>query len=287
LYIQTVPTGGLLSGSSSLVRTKAWNWEDAVLVADDGIHLRWPTLRGLSPRALEQRNEQITHLLEFLAQTVAYLQNNTPQAPNMRMEAMRSVFGAKKNLYVHADAANDILDAMQFLAPYKHLKIVWMGASQAHLIVDELKDFGKPVVLDITHRLPSANHEDIDLPYKLPAILWKSGVKVALAHSGSWEARNLMFNAGTAAAYGLTREEALQLITQHPAEIMGAADVIGTIAVGKQASIIISTGDLLDMKSSHITKAFLDGEQIEVSGEQQLLYQKYMKKYGFTEPERK
>lgn len=287
LYIQTVPTGGILSGSSSVVRTKAWNWEDAAVVADDGIHLRWPALRGLSYKAKEQRTEQLAQLREFMAQALAYLNSNTPQAPNMRMEAMRGVFAGKKNLYVHADAANDMLDAMQFLTPYKHLNIVWVGASQAHLIVNELKDFGKPVVLDITHRLPSTNHEDVDLPYKLPAILWQAGIKVALAHGGSWEARNLMFNAGTAAAYGLTREQALQLITQHPAEILGAANEIGTIAVGKQASLIISTGDLLDMKSSHITKAFLDGEQIEVTGEQQQLYKKFMKKYGLTEPERK
>jgi imidazolonepropionase-like amidohydrolase len=282
MYIQPTPQGGLISGSSSVVRTKAWNWEDATVRADDGIHIHWPTkILGKNAEKYEQeRQKNLMALQQFFEEANVYCNDVKPAETNLRKEAMRQVFAGNKNVYIHVDYASDILDAMQYFRPYRQLRVVWVGMSQAHLVIDELKQYGKPVVLDITHKLPSTNHEDIDMPYKLPYLLINAGIEVALSHSGSWESRNLMFNAGTAAAYGLNPEQALNLITLAPAKILGVADTIGSIAIGKTASFIITTGDVLDMRTNIIHMAFLDGEAIQVKGEQQLLYQKFIKKYG-------
>lgn len=137
------------------------------------------------------------------------------------------------------------------------------------------------VILGQQHELPTSDDDDIDQPYKTPAALQSAGVLFALTdEDGSTTGRNLVFNAGTAAAYELTKEEALQAITLNAAKILGIADKSGSIEVGKDANIIISTGDILDMKSSIVTKAFIQGRDIDLNDKHKELNEKYKKKYG-------
>lgn len=282
VYLQPVPTGGLISGSSSIVRTHAWNWEDAVVLEDDGIHLNWPELShwGDKEKQLERKAELLKELSDFFQEALAYSKQTAPIEINLRYEAMKKIWTNQSNLYVHVNKAKETLEAMQFLRNYTHLSIVWVGLEQAHLITDELSAFNKPVVLNMTHRLPSSNHEDIDMPYKVAALLTNKGIKVALAHGGSWESRNIMFNAGTCAAYGLTKEQALQLITLNAAFITKTDAQIGSIEPNKSASLIISNGDILDMKSSVVDQLFIDGMRVSHESEQQMLHKKYIDKYG-------
>ncbi|MCG7859938.1 amidohydrolase family protein, partial [Flavihumibacter sediminis] len=100
--------------------------------------------------------------------------------------------------------------------------------------------------------------DDVDQPYKTAAALQKAGVLYAINDAdGQTRGRNLPFNAGTAAAYGLTKEQALQAITLNPAKILGIGDQAGSIEVGKDASLVVSEGDILDMRSSIILHAFI------------------------------
>jgi len=111
--------------------------------------------------------------------------------------------------------------------------------------------------------------------------LIRKGVLVAISQTGSWESRrNVMFNAGTCAAYGLTKEEALQLITLNAAKITGTAEKLGSLEKGKEASLLVVDGDLLDMRSSKIQRIFKQGEEQQLSNEQEALYKKYKEKYG-------
>jgi imidazolonepropionase-like amidohydrolase len=282
VYIQPVPTGGLISGSSSIVRTHAWNWEDAVVQQDDGIHLNWPELShwGDKDKQLIRKSELIAELSKFFDEAIAYSKITSPVEINLRFESMKKIWSNQANLYVHVSKAKETLEAIQFLRSYAHLSIVWVGLEQAHLITDELKSFNKPVVLNMSHRLPSSNHEDIDMPYKVAATLLNKGIRVALAHGGSWESRNLMFNAGTCAAYGMSKEQALQLITLNAAIITKTDAKIGSIERNKSASIVITNGDILDMKSSAVERIFIDGNPVSFESDQQLLYQKFIEKYG-------
>ena len=108
----------------------------------------------------------------------------------------------------------------------------------------------------------------------------EKGILVAISQAGSWESRNVIFNAGTCAAYGLSKEQALQLVTDNAAKIVGIDNRIGTLEKGKDASLVISDGDLLDMKTSNVIQAFIMGEEIDLRNQQVELYEKYKKKFG-------
>jgi imidazolonepropionase-like amidohydrolase len=81
-------------------------------------------------------------------------------------------------------------------------------------------------------------------------------------------------------AYGLTKEEALGTITLNAAKILGIADKTGSIEVGKDANIVISEGDILDMRTSIITNAFIQGREINLTDKHKQLYERYKYKYG-------
>jgi imidazolonepropionase-like amidohydrolase len=131
--------------------------------------------------------------------------------------------------------------------------------------------------------LPSNANKDVDQPFKTASQLQKAGILFAISHKESWQTRNLMFNAGTTVAYGLNKEEALQAITLNAAKIAGIDSLYGSIEIGKSASIIISKGDILDMRTNVLTEAFINGEAVNLNNEQNVLNSKYLKKYGLKE----
>lgn len=279
LYTQAVPQGGVISGSSALLKVKAWNWEDALVLNEDGVHLNWPTVHRNHPKAAERLSESIKEISTFFEQATQYVNQSKPKF-NARLEGMRKVLAGQNNLYIHAQDAESIIRSIGFFKQqYPKMKLVLVGASDAYLCIDLLKENKIPVVLGNIHRLPNRNADAIDQSYSTPAQLVKAGIKVALSLEGSWEARNLAYLAGTASAYGLSKEEALQTISSVPAEILGVSSQIGSLEVGKMASFIISEGDILDMKSSKLFKAFLDGDELSLKNEQVQLYEKYQNKY--------
>jgi len=279
LYTQAVPQGGVISGSSSALKTKAWNWEDATIAKDDGIHLNWPQVSLNNPKHEEILGSAIKEIETFFANASQYQQQSKPIF-NARFSAMKDVLSGKVNLYIHAQDAHSIVRSILFFKQnYPAISLVLVGASDAYLLLDFLKTHQVTVVLGNIHRLPSRNAEAIDQPYITPAQLVQAGIKVAISLEGSWEARNLAYIAGTAAAYGLGKEEALKAISLVPAQIMGVSKEIGSLEVGKKASLLIAEGDILDMKSSKLWKAFLDGEELDLKNEQVKLAEKYLEKY--------
>ena len=139
------------------------------------------------------------------------------------------------------------------------------------------------VILQQEHELPAMEDDDVDQPYKTPFQLQQAGVLFALndSHEES-RYRNLMFNAGTAAAYGLTKEQALQAITLNSAKILGIDNRTGSIEAGKDANIVVSKGDILDMRSSIVTHAFIQGREVNLTNKQDQLYERYLHKYGLA-----
>ncbi|HEY4876995.1 MAG TPA: amidohydrolase family protein, partial [Puia sp.] len=181
---------------------------------------------------------------------------------------------------VHGDQVKQMLVAIDFAKEFG-FDVVIVGGSESFLIADLLKQNNIAVILHEEHSLPAMEDDDVDQPYKTPAQLQKAGVLFALndEHEES-RFRNLMFNAGTAAAYGLTKEQALQAITLNAAKILGIDDRTGSLEVGKDANIVISDGDILDMRSSIISHAFIQGREVSLENKQTQLYQRYMTKYG-------
>lgn len=289
LFTQPVPQGGIISGSSSLIRTSGWNWEDAAYKTDDGVHLNWPESMSYSGWWAEQgaaqarKNEKdLQAIRQFFEQADQYTNLTKPETFNARLDAMRGVLNGTKNMYVHVEGAKAIIEAIQFFKQYPRVKMVLVDATDAWQVKDLIKEKNIPVVITNIHRLPRHNHSDVDQPYKTAVQLMKAGILVAIGHNGSWETRNLMFNAGTTAAYGLTKEEALQCITSNPARIMGVDGTIGTLEKNKDASFVLSSGDLLDMRTSIVELAYLDGKKVDLDNRQKELYRKYADKYGIS-----
>jgi len=285
LYAQVVPQGGRVSGTSAVVQLDAWNWEDAALKAEEGVWITWPGMYKMKYGEVEREGYEVNkdydknlqELKDYFAEAKSYALT-THEKKNLRFEAMRKLFTDKQNLYVRVSYVKEILQVIDFAQSFG-VNIVLVGAADSYMIADELAAKKIPVILQKTHELPSYDDEDIQQPYKTPAILQQSGVLFALSIGGFWQERNLMFEAGTASAYGLSKEQALAAITSNSAKILKLDSRIGTIAKGKDASFIISDGDLLDMRTSNITLAFIDGRQIDLDNKQKELYRKFSQKY--------
>ncbi len=286
LLAQIVPQGGIISGQSSVVNLDGWNWEDATIATDIGIHLNWPQMFvPRSDNAEKEENtrqrikKELSDLEMIFSEASTYANNPSHVETNLRYEAMRNLFSGTKKLFVHCNFAKEIVAAVDF-AKRHQLKMVLIGANDAWRVTALLKENNIPVIINGTHNLPPREDEDIDIAYKLPFLLKQGGVNFALSVDGSWQVRNLMFQAGTAQAYGLSAEEALMSITSFPAAILGIENKLGTLEEGKDATLFISDGDALDMRTNHVTHAFISGRQVNLDNAQKELNKKYLEKYG-------
>jgi imidazolonepropionase-like amidohydrolase len=293
LLANITPEGGTFSGSSSVVQLDAWNWEDAAYKKDNGIHLNMPTFISRPNRLAiflglpidhtdptKQAIEKINEIKTFFRQAKAYFGEASHAETNLKFEAIKSLFDKSQKLFVHGDQVKQMLAAIDFVKEFG-FDVTIVGGSESFLIADLLKQNNISVILQQMHELPATDDDDFDQPYKTPAQLQKAGVLFAIndAHEES-RYRNLMFNAGTAAAYGLTKEQALQAITLNAAKILGIDDKTGSLEAGKDANIVISDGDILDMRTSIISKAFIQGREVSLDNKQTQLYERYKYKYG-------
>lgn len=287
---QSTPVGGIISGTSSVMEYDGWNWEDAALKKDDGIWLNYPALISRQfnfeeGRFSVQKNnrymEQKGELEKFLSESMAYSEISSPNPKNLKLEAMKGIFDGSQRLFIRVDYGKEIIEAVTLAKKYKVKNIVVVGAGDAELAIDFLKENNIPVIVDGTHRLPESADDDVWKPYKLPNQLMKAGLTVGMYYTEEfWRTRNLPFVAGTAAAFGMDKEDALKMITANNAKILGIDNVVGTLEVGKNATIVVSSGDILDMKTSKVEQAFIRGKKINLDDKQKRLYQKYVDKYG-------
>jgi imidazolonepropionase-like amidohydrolase len=294
LLAQITPRGGLISGTSSILMLDGWNWEDAVYKADDGIHINWPRMQ--SHKLLNEDSDefgpyeknkeyikQVDELDLLIANAKAYNKTTIQEEKNLRFEALKGVFSGSQRVYIHADNVKEITEAINFVKRNELKKAVIVGGQESWMVTDLLKENNISVILARVHRLPQHPEEDVDMPYKLPYLLQKAGVLFCLGNEGDMEAmgaRNLPFMAGTAAAYGLTKEQALGSITLNTAKILGIDKTTGSIEPGKDATLFISTGDALDMRTNNVEKAYIKGKTIDLNNDQKALYEKYKNKYG-------
>lgn len=286
LTAQVAPEGGLVSGTSSVFKLDGWNWEDAMLDSDVGMHLRWPSLRQRRRDPLTRQyelveNENYQGQVQLITSLFQNAQTYTGSPINLNLAAMQPVLSGQSKLFIHADQAKEIIAAVRFARGFGIDDIVLVGAAQALSIVKFLVAESIPVIYERVHALPTQAWNDVDAPFKTPFLLAEAGVKVAIG-GGDTELqsqRNLPFFAGTAAAHGFDREVALSLITRNPAQILGVDSRLGTLEVGKDATLFVSTGDALDMRSSQLMSAFIEGRNIDLYGTQQELYERFRTKY--------
>ena len=282
LYAQVVPDGGRLSGQSSVVQLDAWNWEDAAVKTDDGHHLRWPRRRTYSWRQgtwTENKNygKDVQAVEDFLLQAKAYCEADNTER-NLRLSAACGLFNGEQTLFVHANLAADIQQAV-LMAKTFGVNMVLVGGAESYIVADMLADYNVPVIYGPTHDLPNTLDTDVDQTFKTPAALHAAGVEFCLSNDGFWQQRNLPFQAGSAVAYGLPYEAAIEALTLGTARILGIDDQVGSLEEGKHASLIITSGDALDMRTNQVEHAFISGREISLDNKQDQLYRRFKTKY--------
>lgn len=303
---QITPRGGILSGTSSIVQFDAWNWEDAALRIDDGIHLNWPRVfakkreQGKTSIEEDKRHRDVKEeIYSFFEKSKAYFdekrnsisndqEDNAVNLPdnakemNLKYESMQGIWDGNQTLYVHAYDIKQITDAVNFKKHFKIKNMVIVGGYDSYLVADLLKDNHVSVMLQRVTSLPDYQDDDYDLPYKLPRLLDEAGILFCLENSGDMEqmqTRNLPFYAGVAVGFGLNHEKAIQAITGNTAKILGIDDRVGTLQVGLDATLFVSEGDALDMRTNNVTFAAIQGRRIVLDNRQKALYYKFKAKY--------
>lgn len=287
---QATPKGGRISGTSSIVQFDAWNWEDAAVKVDDGIHMNWPGSfsrgrwwlgepRGWKPN--KDYSKDLEEIRTYLRNAKAYGSAGNA-VKNEAFMAMQGVFDGSKNLYINTQGEKEMIDAVTLLKEEGVRDIVIVGGYEAYKIIPFLKQHNIPVLVRQTHSLPQRADDDYDLPYKLPKLLVDGGLLVGLqnANMSNFQTRNLPFYAGQLVGQGMDKETALQLITGNTAKILGIDDAYGTLETGKSATLFISEGDALDMRTNILTHAFIDGRELSLETHQTELWKRYMEKYS-------
>lgn len=290
LLAQIVPVGSLLPGTSSVVQLDAWNWTDAAYSIDNGIRMGWPRKPPASSRG-PARNDpsaergtgaydrNIESLEKIFTDAVAYAALDKPKDTNLRLEALKGLFDGTKILFITAPDAKGIIASVLFAKRHSVKKIVLTGADEdAWTVKDFLKENNIPVIVSNPLSLPEYDYSDTRLPFKLAAMFKNAGILTGITYSPQAYG-NLPFAAGQTVAYGLTKEEALQTVTINNAKILGIDDKTGSIEVGKDANIVISTGDLLDMRTNNVEYAFIMGRNINLDNKHKQLYRRFRSKY--------
>ena len=292
LYIESIRSNGIIPGTSSVMSLDGWNWEEAVFKRAAAIHLDWPSAlssyfdaetnsRMLRPNTSYQK---ITGELEKLFSDAKQYEQKPMAQTNLKLEALTDLFQKERVLVIHANEPKEIIQSITFAKSFGIDQISLVASEGSLEVVDFLKENQVPVIVPPTYNLPRNDDMDYDAFYGLPTQLQRMGIEVSMYHVGSLSnSINLPFYAGTSVAFGMNKEEALKTITLHPAKTLGIDDKLGSIAVGKTASLFVSKGDALDIRTNALTLAFIGGKQIDLEGPQQLDYKRYSSKFGQNE----
>jgi len=296
--VLSAPLGGLVSGQSALVRLAGTTPEAMTLKAPAALHVVYPSGRPAfdpsrpfeepEPKTLAERLEEkkknqekaLARLGSLFAEARAYAAAVADAARGARpapetslaLEALAPFARGEAPVVVRADEEDEIRGAVRF-ASEQGLRLVIAGGLEAWRCASLLKEKDAAVLLKVD-LLPSRESDPYDAPYANAAVLHRAGVRFAIVSDDAENARNLPYEAAMAAAYGLPAAEALRAITLSPAEIFGVADRVGAIAPGRDASLVLATGDILDTRT-HVTHVWIDGAAQSLETRHTRLYERY------------
>ena len=293
LMALSVPRSGLISGTSSLMMLDGWTWEDATLKHPVGLHLFWPSMNIPKPKPGKQkvkkdkdsRLKSIQKIDDIIQESRAYAQLKATGSlsfkHDLRLQGMLPVISGEIPVLIHANEVRQI-EAAVFWAERQNMKMVLVGGKDSWRVTRLLKDRDIPVIYTQTHSTPRRRFEQYDQPFITPLQLFEAGIKFCISNSESTfqtpHIRNLPYYAAKAASYGLPWEEALRSITLSTAEILGVGHQVGSLETGKDATLFISDGDILDVRAQ-VTTAFIQGKKVDLSDRHKMLDSKYREKY--------
>lgn len=276
------PSGGRIAGQASVMQLDGWTTEDMTLRPSVAMRASFPSVN----RQIDDggKSDPLDSLRDYFDEARRYLKARDEEVPgavaDLRLLALKPVLEGEMPLLIGANSLSVIQAAIAFIDQQKIRGIIY-GGYDAPACADLLKRHNVPVIVPAVYELPRRRYEQFDAAYTLPERLRKAGVKFCISGSGSsriWNTRNLPYHAATAVAYGLPHQEALRSITLSPAEILGVADRVGSLESGKDATLIVTTGDPLET-TSQVTAAWIQGRRVSLSNRHTRLYKKYQAKY--------
>lgn len=286
--VLTAPVGSMFPGTAALINLHGYT-PDQMYANFKGVVVNFPStgrrggfdrrsdedIKSASEKAMKKLNEVFDRAIQFHKLDSATKGKGLEYYPEM--EAMLPVVRGERTILLEVNAAKDILEALTWVKERKLKNVVLTGCREGWRVAGDIAKAGLPVIAGPVLALPSREYDRYDKAYANPGLMKKAGVKVALRTSETENVRNLLFNAGFAAAYGLGREEALKAVTIVPAEIFGVSDKLGSIEVGKTANIVVSDGDPFETKTN-IVHVFIDGWQIPMVSRHTQLYDEFLKR---------
>jgi imidazolonepropionase-like amidohydrolase len=285
--VVTRPTGSIIAGQSALINLAGWVPAEMAVVDPLALHIEFPgafpsfsgdpTLPMLGRAiARKQREEKLRRAKELFQQALAYddARKQSSTVPvNPRLEALVSYARGQRPVVIQANRKQEIQDALK-LAEELKLKVILSGAIDAWKVADELKQRDVPVIVGPMMAMPQEAYDPYDAPYACPARLHSAGVRFCIRSAGTTNTRNLPYEAAMAVSYGLPPDEGLKAVTLYPARLLGVADQLGSIDVGKRANLVLADGDLLQA-STQVRALFIDGRPLEPTSKQTRLYERY------------
>lgn len=291
LLAGVTPAGGIISGTVAAMKMDGWTREDATLRDPAAIAVVWPDLRiDRSPRASRSvrlqektRDEALEKLKNAFRDARAYAKARAAEAQpgiprhdaDPKLAALAPALDGTIPVVVSANRLAQIRDAVQW-AKEENLRLVIWGGADAWRMAGELAQAGIPVIVESPHELPLREDETYDAEFANAGKLAAAGVRVLFNEGGSdaSNVRNLPHLAATAVTFGFPREKAVAAMTLEPAKLLGVADRVGSLEPGKDATFLVTDGDLLDLRS-HVVGAYLDGRPLDLTDKQKRLYGRY------------
>ena len=295
LLAHSCPTGGLISGTSAVMMLDGWTWETATLKAQTGLHINWPNMGAISSRRFRRSEEEVAKRREeamkkldstfeeaqryLVAKEAANQSGRIELETDLRWEAMLPVLRREVPVFMHASEVRQIESAVEW-ANRQNVKMVIVGGYDAWRVADLLKKYEIPVIYETVNSLPRRRWEDFDTPFTGPVKLYEAGVKycISMGTGGASNHRNTPYEASKAASYGLPKDEALKSVTLYAAEVLGIADKAGSLEKGKDATLMITDGDPLEI-TTQVAQVYIQGKKIDMSDRHKVLYDKYKEKY--------
>lgn len=291
-HLVSTPEGGIISGQSALIQLAGWTPAEMVVKAPVGMHIRFPRLRSFPLSDVPQDEEaekdlkknytkELDKLRDVLRDAQAYAKAAAARGAkrfdrDLMLEALVPVVEGRVPAVMHANQARDIKAALELGDEFK-LKMILAGGNDVARVVAEVKKRNIPVILGPILALPQREDDPYDILFTNAKVLHDNGIAFAIQSNEGHNTRNLPYHAGSCAAFGLPKDVALKSVTLYPAQIFGVADKLGSLEPGKQANIVLTDGDLLELRTN-VKKVFIAGEEISMDSRHTLLYEKHAKR---------